>query len=96
MNSDEGNFFAVHNEARQRFEIFEDGSLAELDYRMSHGAMLLTHTGVPQEIEGKGVGGALVKAALDYAQAQGLKVKALCPFAQKWMEQHPEYAGLAG
>lgn len=95
MNSDSGSFSAAHNEAKQRFEIFDDGSLAVLDYRMSHGAMLLTHTGVPPKIEGKGVGGALVKAALDYAQAHGLKVKALCPFAQKWMERHPEYAGLA-
>ncbi|MEO8726542.1 MAG: GNAT family N-acetyltransferase [Acidobacteriaceae bacterium] len=92
--SSEGNFLAVHNADRQRFEILEDGSLAVLDYRMSHGAMMLTHTGVPREIEGRGVGGALVKAAFDHAQAQGLKVKPLCPFARKWIQRHPEYAGM--
>ena len=61
---------------------------------MSPGEMALTHTGVPKEIERRGIGSALVKAALEYAQSKGLKVKPLCPFVQRYVERHTEYAGL--
>jgi uncharacterized protein len=31
---------------------------------------------------------------LDTARSQGLKVKAVCPFAKGYIERHPEYADL--
>lgn len=86
----------ILNEPMARFEINDGSQRAVLEYSISHGAMALVHTGVPKEMEGKGAGGALVKAALEYAKAQGLKVKPQCPFVRTWMERHPEYARLVG
>ena len=94
MNPEPRSSPVVHNQASSRFEIVEGSHTAVLEYRISHGALVLTHTGVPQEIEGMGVGGALVKAAFEYARSHGLKVRPLCPFVKKYLERHPEYAEL--
>jgi predicted GNAT family acetyltransferase len=49
---------------------------------------------VPKELEGRGIGSALIRGVLDTARAQGLKVKPVCPFAKAYVERHPEYADL--
>ncbi|GAA3786577.1 GNAT family N-acetyltransferase [Streptomyces chiangmaiensis] len=52
------------------------------------------HTEVAPEYEGKGVGSALVRSALDDARASGLRVLATCPFFAGWIARHPEYQDL--
>jgi uncharacterized protein len=66
---------------------------AELVYRASPAKLILVHTGVPEELEGRGLGGQLVRAALDRAVADGLTVVPWCPFARRWLERHPDEAG---
>jgi predicted GNAT family acetyltransferase len=83
-----------HDAAQQRFEVLVDGVRAELDYDQRGGILSLTHTGVPTEIGGRGVGGALVRAALEYARAKGLKVKPQCEYAASYIERHPQYRDL--
>ena len=83
-----------HDAAQQRFEVLVDGVRAELDYDQRGGILCLTHTGVPTEIGGRGVGGALVRAALEYARAKGLKVKPQCEYAASYIERHPQYLDL--
>ena len=39
---------------------------------------------------------ALVKAAYDYARANGLKPIATCSYAVVWLQRHPEYQGEVG
>ena len=46
---------------------------------------------VPKELGGQGVGGTLVKHILDYAAAQGLKVRPDCPFVKAYIDKHPDY-----
>jgi predicted GNAT family acetyltransferase len=36
----------------------------------------------------------LIRGALEIARTQGLKVKAVCPFAKAYLDRHPEYADL--
>ena len=48
---------------------------------------------MPQPIEGRGIAAALVKAAYAYALANGMKPKATCSYAVKWLERHPEING---
>ena len=67
---------------------FESGA-AYLTYREDGGTFDLQHTVVPKEMEGQGVGGALVQAAVDYARDAGLELVVTCPFARKWLEKHP-------
>jgi predicted GNAT family acetyltransferase len=82
----------TNNEAARRFETTIDGHLAELTYRRHDDRLVLVHTEVPDELEGQGVGGALVTAAVDFAEEQGLTLVPLCPFARGWLERHPDVA----
>ncbi|MFB7759508.1 MULTISPECIES: GNAT family N-acetyltransferase [Streptomyces] len=52
------------------------------------------HTEVPPEHEGKGIGSALARTALDEARAAKLRVLATCPFFAGWIARHPEYQDL--
>ncbi len=61
---------------------------------MAGHAIVFTHTGVPPEIEGRGIAGALTRAALEYARVQQLKVVPQCPFVRKYLEKHSEFRDL--
>ena len=50
---------------------------------------------VEPAFDGKGVGGALARAALDDARERNLPVIATCPFIAGWMRRHPEYQDVA-
>jgi predicted GNAT family acetyltransferase len=83
------------NPAESRFELWVDGRLAELPYRRNGKRLVLIHTEVPEELEGRGLGGALVAAAVDHAAREGMTVVPLCPFARGWLERHPDVAARA-
>jgi predicted GNAT family acetyltransferase len=85
----------IDNADASRFELREDGWLAELVYRVRGGRLVLIHTEVPLELEGRGIGGRLVTAAVDRAAREGLTLVPLCPFARGWLERHPEAASRA-
>lgn len=83
-----------HAPEKNRFEATVEGHAGRADYRVADGVMVLTHTEVAPEIEGRGIGGELIQAALDHAQARGMKVRPQCSYARRYMEQHPETAAL--
>ena len=83
------------NTDASRFELRADGWLAELIYRIRGDRLVLVHTEVPVELEGRGIGGRLVTAAVDRAAREGLTLVPLCPFARDWLERHPEAASKA-
>ena len=80
------------NQAESRFELWVDGRLAELPYRRNGNRLVLIHTEVPEELEGRGLGGTLVRAAVDRAAREGMTVVPLCPFARGWLQRHPDTA----
>jgi uncharacterized protein len=80
------------NEAESRFELWAGDLLAELKYHRNGKRFVLLHTEVPTELEGHGIGGRLVAAAIDRAARQGLTVVPLCPFARSWLERHADEA----
>jgi uncharacterized protein len=82
--------------AHSRFLIGQDGVEAELVYRRNGRRLVLIHTGVPEEIGGRGIAGRLVRAAVDEARGEGLTLVPICPYATKWLQEHPdELAGVA-
>ena len=85
----------IDNTDASRFELRADGWLAELVYRIRGDRLVLVHTEVPVELEGRGIGGRLVTAAIDRAVREGLTLVPLCPFARGWLERHPEAASKA-
>ncbi len=82
----------VDDTAANRFVIREHGAEAELIYLVQGDRMLLIHTEVPEEWGGRGVGGRLVRAALERAEANALTVVPWCPFARRWLHDHPDEA----
>ena len=83
------------NQAESRFEAHLGDSVAELLYRRNGNRLVLIHTEVPEQLEGHGIGGALVTAAIGRAARDGMTVVPLCPFARGWLERHPEVASQA-
>jgi predicted GNAT family acetyltransferase len=80
----------IHNAAASRFEASPDGHLALCSYRRMGDVLVLHHTEVPDALAGQGVAAALVQAALDWARAEGLKVRPTCSYVAAYMRRHPE------
>lgn len=84
-----------HEEDRQRFVVRTEDEEAELTYtRPDDQTLDLRRTFTPAVARGKGVAGALVRAALEYARASDLKVIPSCPYVATYLDRHPEYADL--
>lgn len=80
----------VDDPAAGRFVLREGDHLAELAYDVEGDRLTLIHTGVPDELGGRGLGGQLVRAAIDKARAEGLVIDPQCPFARDWLARHPD------
>ena len=79
---------------RERYEAHINGELAGiLEYTVKRGRIALIHTEVLPVHEGRGVGSALVRFALDDARRRGLRVIAICPYVQAYLTRHPEFEG---
>ena len=66
----------IHQPEQNLFKTEVDGRTVFVQYRLLG--------------EGRGIAAALVKAAYDYALANGMKPKATCSYAVRWLERHPE------
>jgi uncharacterized protein len=82
----------THNEAKGQFEIALGGEKAVLQYHRTQQHITLIHTEVPVPSRGRGLANQLVRAALDYAHFNQLKVVAVCPFVKAYLAKHPEAA----
>jgi predicted GNAT family acetyltransferase len=81
------------NSAAAQYELRTNGGLAFLTYRESRrGFRILVHTEVPRELQGRGVGTRLVKAALDDARTHHHQVIPACEFVKSYLQRHPEYS----
>jgi uncharacterized protein len=83
-----------HNIASSKFEIQVGNHIAMLDYSQRGDIITFTHTGVPAELEGHGIGTQLAHAGLEYARENSLKVVPRCWFVAGYIERHPEYQSL--
>jgi predicted GNAT family acetyltransferase len=83
-----------NNETEHRFEAGTGPHLAVLEYRREGDALELTHTEVPEQYEGQGIGGALARAAMEFARQNHLQVRPYCSFVASWLKRHQEYQDL--
>lgn len=85
----------VHDDdVARRYELDVDGETAFAAYRLDGDTITFVHTVVPHALEGRGVGSALVRGALDDVRARGLRVVAQCSFVAGFVDRHPEYNDL--
>ncbi len=94
MKESPENLAVKHNEKLHRFEAEAEGQVATLEYELSDGVIEFTHTIVPPEIEGRGIGNKLAHAALKHAQAEQLAIIPACSFVAAYVRRHPEYQSL--
>lgn len=82
------------NPTLHRFELDVEGHAAVAYYSLAPGVITFTHTEVPSELSGRGVGSRLARGALEAVRAKGLKVVAKCPFIGGYIAKHAEFADL--
>ncbi len=95
MNKNEQQPVAIHhNEKERRFETSVDGHLCVAEYEIDAGEITFTHTFVPPELRGRGIAEKLVRAALEYARAESLRVVPACSYVAAFIRRNREYVQL--
>jgi predicted GNAT family acetyltransferase len=87
----------VENPEHHRFELAIEGSdeIAAAYYRVDgNGRLVLTHTEVPSEFSGRGLGSTLARGTFDLIRESGRKAVLRCPFMAAFYARHPEYSDI--
>lgn len=84
----------IDNASESRFELEAAGTTAIAAYERNGDTIIFTHTVVPEDMQGHGLGSQLIAAALNSARAQGLSVVPQCAFVAAYIEEHPVFADL--
>jgi uncharacterized protein len=78
-----------------RYVAMVDGLESELVFtrakRGDQAVMIVDHTGVPEELSGRGVGLALVARAVEDARAEGFRIVPHCSFVRVMLARHKEW-----
>lgn len=75
------------DDKKGRFILMNNNEQAGLmTFTMAGEIMIISHTEVDPSFEGKGLGKKLVAAAVDHARKNNLKIKPLCPFANRVLQ----------
>jgi predicted GNAT family acetyltransferase len=86
-----------HRKNGKRFTARTASGLAYISYvRPDARTIDLRHTLVPEADRGRGIGSALVRAAVTYARRQGTRVIPTCPFVKAWFEKNPDQRDVLG
>jgi len=91
-----GDLSVEHRPDERRYVLLVGGEHAgELVYRDRGGNVVaFLHTEVDPSQQQRGLGSALVAAALGDARERGVRVVPLCPFVDAYIRRHPEFADL--
>lgn len=79
---------------RKRYEIQIEGKKAILEYIRAQDNIYLTHTEVPVELEGRGIGSRIILQALVDIKMKNLTLIPLCPFVAGYLKKHPDWKEL--
>lgn len=84
----------IHEKDNERFIIYTDGGNAYVEYKMINNEMDLYHTYTNPALRGKGLAALVVRAALEFAKENNLKVIPTCPYIQSFIQRNGEYKEL--
>ena len=84
----------TNNEAAGQYELSTDAGTALAAYSVDGDTVSFTHTEVPEEMEGEGIGSHLVAGALEDVRARGMKAAPICSFVRHYMETHEDVQDL--
>ena len=82
----------IDNTENHQYEFHIGKLVPTIEYSKSkNGEIYLTHTEVPVQLEGKGVGSQLVEKVLKDIERQELRLVPLCPFVAGYIKKHPDW-----
>lgn len=82
--------FEVHHQPEHsRFVANIDGKDCIVRYQIDGDTMHVLSTTVPPVLEGRGIAAVLTRAALAYADEQGLQVNPVCTYTVAYLRRHP-------
>lgn len=86
----------IQNTEQSRFEIRIDGAVVGCSmYQVFGNSIVFSHTVIEADRQEHGLGGELVRAALDQVRSTtNLRVVAQCPYVAHWISKHPDYKDL--
>lgn len=78
---------------KKRFQLGEADHTPFIEFiQNKQNTIFLTHTEVPQDLEGNGLGSLIVSKTLKHIRSEGYKMAPLCPFVAAYLKKHPEDA----
>lgn len=84
------------NTARSRYEYDVDGRIVFASYRRDGDTVYIPHVEAPPSLRGTGAADRLMRAIMETARRDGLRVVPICGYAAAWMRRHGEYADVRG
>lgn len=82
----------IDNKERHQYEFHVEKKTPKIEYiKSQNGEIYLTHTEVPPQLGGKGIGSQLAEKTLKDIERQGLRLVPLCPFIAGYIHKHPEW-----
>lgn len=84
----------IDNKELKQYEVKVDDHTARIEYILAKNNIYLTHTEVPRELEGKGIGSSMVKMVLEDIDKRNLTLIPMCPFVAMYIKRHPEWKRL--
>lgn len=86
------NYELINNKSQKQYEFHIEGFVPKIEYIINHEEnVYLTHTEVPYELGGKGVGTQLVEKTLTDIEDNNMRVVPLCPFVAAYIRKNPEW-----
>jgi predicted GNAT family acetyltransferase len=84
----------IHEKENARFVIYSGGNEVYVEYLPGDKVLNLNHTFTHPELRGKGLAAQVVRAALEYAKENDLKIIPGCSYVQSFLAKHDEYKEL--
>ncbi|WP_374164784.1 GNAT family N-acetyltransferase [Arcticibacter sp. MXS-1] len=80
-----------NNEDQQQYELVIEGERSFVEYEIRDNVIYLTHTEVPEELEGRGVASAMVEMIMQDIEKRGLQLVPYCSYVRVFLKRHPEW-----
>jgi predicted GNAT family acetyltransferase len=82
------------NKEEKRFVIYAEGKEVYVEFEIKNNKMDLDHTYTNPELRGRGLAAQVVRAALEYAKDNNLKVIPTCSYVSAFINKNEEYKKL--